>query len=347
MQREGLRPFASTNLSRTIALVLGLGALLLFWGDVVAGALRILFGACVLSFLFSPIAALLEKKLKRPLAALVALVGVALLLLLILGLLLPLLARQTAGLLETLPGAFDRLGALADSAVKRLQALLPGLRLPKLDLAGAESGFSDVARGAIGYVSGVSSALYQISLSVVLCYFLLADRDRILLRAELLVPSPWRRNAVRTGKLLMRELRLYLRGQATIALAVGILAAAGFLIIGIPSGPLLGAIVGIFNVIPYLGPILGGIPAVVMALGISWQRAALALLTLFLVQQIDGMVISPRVMGNITGFSPAVVLVALFLGSRVGGIWGMLLAMPALMTIRTVYRVFVQRHENN
>jgi len=84
-----------------------------------------------------------------------------------------------------------------------------------------------------------------------------------------------------------------------------------------------------------------------MALSISWQKAALTLFCLFLVQQIDGMVISPRVMGNITGFSPAVVLLAIFVGARIGSIGGMLFALPALMAVRTVYRVFVQRHENN
>ena len=78
MQQYRLRPFASQNLSRTIAVGLSVAAIALIWGNVLLGALRILFGACVLSFLLSPISALLEKKLRRPLAALIALVGVAL-----------------------------------------------------------------------------------------------------------------------------------------------------------------------------------------------------------------------------------------------------------------------------
>ena len=99
--------------------------------------------------------------------------------------------------------------------------------------------------------------------------------------------------------------------------------------------------------IPYFGPILGGIPVVLLALGESWQKAAFSLAALVLVQQIDGTVISPRVMGNATGFSPAVVLLALYAASGVFGIAGLLFAMPALMAIRTLYRVFVQRYEKN
>ena len=105
MQQYRLRPFAAENLARTIAVGLTAAAIALLWGDVLLGALRILFGACVLSFLLSPVAALLEKKLKRPLAALIALVGVIVLLLLALGILLPLLSRQAAGLMQTWPAA--------------------------------------------------------------------------------------------------------------------------------------------------------------------------------------------------------------------------------------------------
>ena len=64
------------------------------------------------------------------------------------------------------------------------------------------------------------------------------------------------------------------------------------------------------------------------------------------VQQADGMVISPRILGGVTGLSPAAVLIAIFVGSHVCGILGMLLALPVLMTFRTAYRIFVQRHEN-
>ena len=137
MQQYRLRPFAAENLARTIAVALAVAAVALLWGEVLLGALRILFGACVLSFLLSPVAALLERKLKRPLAALIALVGVIVLLLLALGVLLPLLARQAAGLMETLPEAFDRLRALAESIAAKIQKLIPGVSLPKLDLRAA------------------------------------------------------------------------------------------------------------------------------------------------------------------------------------------------------------------
>lgn len=342
----------SDSMPHARALRIGLAAIavaaaLLLWGGVLLDLLRIAFGGAAIAFLLTPLSRLLERRLPRPAAAICALVIALIALLGLVALLLPMIVRQLSGLLSLLPEAFDRLRALVAELISRVQARVPGLSLPSLNLSGMEVALTNLLRAAPGYVTGLGDGLYRLFLMVVLAYFLISDRARALLRMELLCPAAHRALLVRTGKALVRELRLYLRGQATIALAVGALAAALMLFLGVPGAPLLGALVGVFNVIPYLGPVIGGIPAVLTALGVGWQMALGALAILFLVQQVDGLVISPRVMGALTGFSPAVVLLALFAGARVGGVFGMLLALPALLSIRTLYRVFVQRHENN
>ena len=330
-----------------IGAVLACAALLLacFW-PLACEALSIFFSACVIAFLLLPLAKLFERKLPRAAAAVLALVLVALAAVACLALMAPLLLKQTRDAAMLLPDALDKLKAFADGILRRLSAQLPNLALPKLDLSGQQRQISEFAKSAAAAVSGFATAAYRFALAAVLSCFFMADRDRMLLRLELAIPCAWRRNAVRAGNEILRELRLYIRGQATIALAVGVLATIGLWIIGVSGAPLLGLIVGIFNVIPYLGPVIGGVPAVILALSSSWQRALLTVAVLFLVQQIDGLVISPRVMGNITGFSPAVVLITLFLSAQIGGVWGMLLALPVMMALRTLYRVFVQRKES-
>ena len=128
--------------------------------------------------------------------------------------------------------------------------------------------------------------------------------------------------------------------------AVGALAAFGLWLAGVRSSLILGLVIGILNLIPYFGPVLGAIPAVAAALTSGWQTALFAGLVLIVVQQLDGMIISPRIMGNITGLSPAAVLIAVFVGGCFKGILGMLVALPVLMVFRTCVRVFVQRTEN-
>lgn len=320
-------------------------AIILFFGDLAADALSILFGAGVICFLASPLDEWISRRVPRPWSAILALAAIGVT---VIGLTVAaawIVSAQIGSGGGAITAAADRISEMIRSAKAAVQEKFPSVPLP--DLSGPIGGISEFAKNAIDYIGAVSDRIYRALLMIAMSCFFLIDRERTLLRMELMVPSSVRRYAVRFGHALMRELRLYLRGQATIALAVGILACAGLLIIGVPGWPLLGPFVGIFNVIPYFGPVLGGIPAVLMALGVSWQRALITIGMLFLVQQIDGLVISPRVMGSVTGFSPGAVLLALYFGSKLGGIGGLLLATPALTAIRTLYRVFVQRYEKN
>ena len=347
MQTPRFHRVFPARLLKGAAAILCAAILLRIWGDVALQLLGILFGAALIAFFLNPACRLLEKKLPRSLAALITLLAAAALVLAAVSLLLPTLLRQLLQLCDLLPAALGRIGAILHGLEERIRRQLPGIRFPQMDFSSMGADVTRAARSLSGTLGTLADGLYRIFLSAVLSYFLISDRERILLRLEMLVPMKWRCAAVRSSNALLRQLRMYLRGQITIALAVGAIACIAMLMLGLRGPILLGLMVGACNVIPYFGPFLGGIPAVVAALGIGWQRALLTVLALFLVQQIDGLLISPRVMGSITGFSPAVVLLALFAGARIGGIFGMLLALPALMTIRTVYRVFVWGSEKN
>jgi predicted PurR-regulated permease PerM len=112
---------------------------------------------------------------------------------------------------------------------------------------------------------------------------------------------------------------------------------------GVRSFLPLGLIVGVFNMIPYFGPLLGAIPALIMALPQGIGTVLLAALALFTVQQLDSMVISPRIMGALTGLHPGSVLLAITMGSSLGGIAGMLLAIPLTLAIRAIIRIWMAR----
>lgn len=339
--------FLSGRRIRMLLLLIPAAACILLFWRLIAAALGVIFGACLICFLLNPICMLLEKKLKRQAAAIISVILAVGVLLAAFGLLAPVLLRQFGDLAVKLPDSIGRITAGIESLLLRLKSAFPSLPLPNGELQSALSGLdagrlTSVARGAISTIGGLAGGVYRLALSVILsCYFLI-DREKLLLRLELLLPLRWRKGGVRLGRMLLRELRLYLRGQATISLAVGLLAALGLTLLGVEGGALLGGFVGACNIIPYVGPFIGGLPAVLVALGSGWQKAAFTIGLLFLVQQADGLLLSPRIMGNITGFSPAAVLLTLYLAGNAGGIWGLLLAMPLLMTARTLYRVLVQ-----
>ena len=315
-----------------------------FMRRLLGEALTLILGAAAVAFLLEPLTRVYERRLARPRAALAAMGTVLGALAAAIWLLLPSLIQEARLLARQLPESLKQVQSALASASAWLEAQLPGVRLPEPQLDSAM--LSSLAGGTLSVAGSVADFSCLVSLMFVLGYFFLCDRDRLLIRMELLVPRAVRPTAVRMGNAVCRELRLYLRGQGLIALAVGALAAVGLALIGLRSALVLGVIVGVLNMIPYFGPVLGGIPAVLAALGGGWKKAALTVFVLWAVQQADGMVISPRILGGVTGLSPAAVLIAIFVGSHVCGILGMLLALPVLMTFRTAYRIFVQRHEN-
>ncbi|MBR2796566.1 MAG: AI-2E family transporter [Clostridia bacterium] len=306
----------------------------------------LMLGAGLLSFVSAPLARLYEGKLPRPAAALAALVSIGAATVGLLWLLLPPVCLQLTGLVRTLPDSVARLSAWASDLRRWAQARLPALTLPEFDATALLGSLSGLAGGTVNMAVNLADWIGRVSMMVVLAFFFLCDRERLLLRLELLLPQAGRPTAVRMGNAVCRELRLYLGGQLLVAGAVSLLAVAALSIVGVGNALALGLIIGLLNMIPYFGPFIGGVPAVFIALGDGWQRAALTVLALAVVQQLDGSWISPRIMGSLTGFSPAAVLVGIYAGAQLWGVAGMLFALPVMMIVRTVFRIFVQKYEN-
>ena len=329
-----------------LAIAAGAALAVLSW-PVLRAVAALVAGAAALAFLLAPLCRRLEGALGAGLAASACLLGLLILLAALLWLLAPALIRQAADLISALPAALQALRALGEKLSAWLREVgLENARMPQLDMGGLGDGVLRFAAGTVSFAGGVSNAVSQISMAAVLSAFLLIDRKNLLLRLELCVPLRLRATAVRMGAAAGREVRLYLRAQAMVSLAVGALSALGLWLAGVRSALALGLLVGLFNLIPYFGPVLGAVPALAAALTSGWQTAAFAAVVLVIVQQLDGLLISPRVMGALTGLGPAAVLVGVFAGGCALGVPGMLLALPAMMVFRTCVRVFVQRDEN-
>ena len=329
-----------------LAIAAGAALAVFFW-PVLRAVAALVAGAAALAFLLAPLCRRLEGALGAGLAASACLLGLLILLAALLWLLAPALIRQAADLISALPAALQALRALGEKLSAWLREVgLENARMPQLDMGGLGDGVLRFAAGTVSFAGGVANAVSQISMAAVLSAFLLIDRKNLLLRLELCVPLRLRATAVRMGAAAGREVRLYLRAQAMVSLAVGALSALGLWLAGVRSALALGLLVGLFNLIPYFGPVLGAVPALAAALTSGWQTAAFAAVVLVIVQQLDGLLISPRVMGALTGLGPAAVLVGVFAGGCALGVPGMLLALPAMMVFRTCVRVFVQRDEN-
>ena len=176
--------------------------------------------------------------------------------------------------------------------------------------------------------------IFVIFLTPILTFYLLKDLHQIKRSITLILPGKRRRRLLAWLTHIDRTLGSWIRGQILIAFTVGLLTALGLKLIKLEFAVLLGVIAGIFDVIPYFGPFIGGIPPVIIGLIMSPAMGLKALLVIVIVQQIESNLITPLVMGHSLGLHPLVVIVALLIGGQVAGFWGLVLAVPTAAIIK-------------
>jgi len=332
---------------RTLFLLLLLAALLLYLGRTQALLFaRLVSGGAVIAYLFLPLSRLLEKQfsLNRTWSIVLSFLAAAACLTLILILFLPPLLTQMRELISSFPSFAESAGRQLHSLNDRLaERGLSRLMVPEINWQQLLPKIPPLLGGTASFAGSLVSRFTEWTLSFLLAYYFLRDRERLALHLELLIPSALRKKALRAVASVRYEIGSFLRGQLIISLIVAALSAIGLMLAGVHSFLPLGLIVGVFNMIPYFGPLLGAIPVLIMALTQGIGTVLLAALTLFTVQQLDSMVISPRIMGALTGLHPGSVLLAITMGSSIGGIAGMLMAIPLTLAVRSIIRVWMAR----
>jgi predicted PurR-regulated permease PerM len=262
---------------------------------------------------------------------------------LIVSLLVPVVARQVSQVVEHFPEYL----ADAQGFVRRVAARFgqePNFRLDADQVRAwltAEDNRQTVTRYLTGLRSVTTSLLSGLIIFVigpVMAFYLLVDLPRLERGAMALIP-PGRREEIR-GLMdrISQAVGGFFRGQLLVALFVGVASSIGLWAIGLPFWLLVGMVAGVFNLVPLVGPFIGGGLAVVIAL-ISGQplKAVWAALVLLVVQQIDNHLISPNVMGRTVQLHPVVVMLALLAGASFAGLFGMLVVVPLVAVAKIVF----------
>ena len=190
--------------------------------------------------------------------------------------------------------------------------------------------------GAI--TSGLLEAILVFLVAPVVAFYVLIDLPRIRDESVELVPPRLRAEVVHVSRQLGTAVGGFLRGQVLVALIVGVLTSLGFWMIGLKFWLLIGMIAGFLNIIPFVGPWVGGTLGVFAGLVVNGDvtTAFFAAIVAFAVQQIDNNFVSPTVLRATVRLHPAVVVLVLILGGAIGGLWGVLLAVPVAASVKIV-----------
>jgi len=192
------------------------------------------------------------------------------------------------------------------------------------------------------------------SLIMILLYtiFILLDYESISEGWVNLVPKRYRPMGIKLVEDMKESMNKYFRGQAMIATCVGILFSIGFLIIDFPLAIGLGLFIGLLNMVPYL-QLIGFIPTIILAIlksadtGESFLLIMLSALAVFaVVQTIQDTLLTPRIMGKVTGLSPSIILLSLSIWGSLMGIMGMIIALPVTALLISYYQKYIIDREH-
>jgi len=197
---------------------------------------------------------------------------------------------------------------------------------------------SEVASGATGVFSAIGNIGTKIFLTLFMLVFFLKDGTLIMDKIVGLIPVKHRETAGRIRHKVDETLAIYISGQITVSLILGVLTLIGYSIIGLPSAFALSIINLVFNLIPYVGPIIGFVPALIMSLSGGVSLIVLVIIVAVVVQQLEGNFISPWIIGDKLKIHPLTVVIVITAAISQLGIIGAFAAIPVYAIIRVIVK---------
>lgn len=212
----------------------------------------------------------------------------------------------------------------------------------------------------IDMLGGVISGGYDLVMGIfnwflVLLYivFIMLDYDRLLKGLRRMVPPKYRVATYRVGNDIKRSMNHYFRGQALVAFCVGVLFSIGFSIIGMPLAVVLGMFIGLLNMVPYL-QLISIIPTTLLCLVVSsdgnvgfWTFWWEAMAVYCVVQCIQDLFLTPKIMGKAMGLNPAIILLSLSVWGTLLGFIGLIVALPLTTLLLAYYELYIIRREDD
>jgi predicted PurR-regulated permease PerM len=265
--------------------------------------------------------------------------------------LVPRLMAQFATLSDSLP-------ALAESGRRYLLVGLEWLDGASLlastpeqaasKIEGDLSGSVGVLTGGVlgdpsALVLGASGLAVDLFGMIFVAAYLLADSRRIKVAYLTAAPKRYRHDARELWNAFEHSFSRYLSGLFLDLFIQGAVSALALFLLGVPYALALGACVSLAALIPYLGSVLGAVPAVIVAFTVSPLTALLTAIAFFVIQQVEGNFLLPRIQGRALHIHPVLILLAVIVGWGLFGAMGMVLAVPALAVVRVLYDFFSVR----
>lgn len=310
----------------------------------VLGILSPLFIGIVVAWLFNPFVKWLKKyKIKRLPGVIIAYVLLLGVLALLVGTIIPILYDQIIDFVETLPGLFNTIEEWLTGAFSKVESI------EAFDIESMkESIFTQVENFGTGLVESlpgyilnvgktIVSGLSTFLVGLVIGFFLLLSFDNIEETFIYIFPKKWRKDANELFGEINECLKNYVRGVALDALVIFIICGVVFSIIGLKAPLLFAIFCAITNVIPYIGPYIGAVPALIVGFSISPTVGLLTGVSIIIIQFFEGNFLQQYIMSKTTKLHPVTIIMGLLIFQHFWGVIGMALSAPIIGILKIIF----------
>ena len=246
-------------------------------------------------------------------------------------LVVPLLLEEVGSLIKNFPAYYSQItqyfGSSPDGAesmfLSKSQDFLVGIE-DKLLMAGG---------GAFSLFRNIFSGIAMIVATFVLSFYLSLQDDGVEKFLVFVSPKQYENYIIGLWQRTQRKLGKWLQGQLMLGLIIGILVFIGLSILGVPYAFVLAVLAAVLELVPMAGPIIASIPAIILGFIVSPLTGMLTIIFYAIVQPLENNLIVPKVMQRAVGLNPVIIIISLLIGAKLGGIIGMLLAVPVAAVI--------------
>ncbi|WZL71485.1 AI-2E family transporter [Clostridiaceae bacterium 35-E11] len=300
--------------------------------------------AIIFAYLLNPIVCLIEKKgIARIWSVIIVYTSIAGIILLFSITITPKITREARNLVELLPRYTKEINEFLNRIyikIEQIDNFSPQFASVKETI---RSHIGEIEYYILDMIKSITSGIFSIFAQIVslvlipiFTFYFLKDAMYFKKKLRFIIPRNFRNELTNICKDIDTLLNRFIRGQLIVAACVATLSITALLTIKVNFAFLIGMIAGLFNVIPYFGPIIGAVPAVVFALLDDPSKAFWVIIAFTIIQQIESAIISPKIVGESVGIHPVVVILALLIGNEWLGIIGMIFAIPIAASIKII-----------
>jgi len=301
----------------------------------------------LIAYILLPLVEVLDNlKIPRTISIVISFVLSLVVFLVILLWLIPIFVNNIRDLTTVLPEMFEEIYLNLKGFIERnIPSGWQQELLKELDnnLAKAQEKLTQTLYNFISTLPKTVSVILDVLLAWILSFYILKDKEQLVSNLKYFFPKSIRGEMVCFFRDIHRVVLRFIQGQVLIAIILSILETLGLYLVGMPYAPLLGFIGGLSNIIPYFGPYIGAVPALAVALTISPWKAVWTAAVFLIVQQLDNIYLSPRIMEGKLGLHPVTTILAVIVGGSLFGMAGLLFSVPLVamlkILVKRVYRI--------